>query len=53
MKLEDEQLNTKSHKKQSSFVGSEALNRSDFNFELWVKQVKPQMLAALQRRSSH
>lgn len=25
-------------------------NQADFNFELWVKQVRPQLLASVQKR---
>jgi len=43
-------MKTRIENKQESPADSIHTNQPEFNFELWVKQVRPQLLASVQKR---
>ena len=43
-------MKTRIETKQEHLTDSIAINQADFNFELWAKQVRPQLLASVQKR---
>jgi len=43
-------MKTPIEKKQDTQVDALNSNQPNFNFELWAKQVRPQLLASVQKR---